>query len=176
MKELCGQPLEEVENEIIGYAALLEEMWKDCCQDLLTWSRQIGMYEKLANYIMEFEAEDFGGDYWYDEGILIAEDMLQKFENSDWESLLQELPQKSVGWKCRLAYCLHDPESMKQLEVLLMLLETDDETLFEISLDSLRSFKDNQKVIQKRDEIVKKINVLLPKAGTVTKKIFFDFS
>ena len=25
MKELCGQPLEEVENEIIGYAALLED-------------------------------------------------------------------------------------------------------------------------------------------------------
>lgn len=133
------------------------------------------MFEKLDNYIKEFETEDFAVDYWYDEGFLIAEDMLQKFEDEDWETLLQVLPGRTIGWKRRLAYCLHDSDDLKQLETLLALIDTDDTELFEILVDSLRSFKNNKDMVQNNNLIIKKIENLMPKAGVVTKKIFQDF-
>lgn len=133
------------------------------------------MFEELDNYIKEFEKEDFAVDYWYDEGFLIAEDMLQNFKNNDWESLIQELPKRTIGWKCRLAYCLHDSNDLKQLETLLVLVDTDDTELFEISVDSLRNFKDNQAIIQNDDQILQKIETLMPKAGAATKKMFQEF-
>ena len=76
------------------------------------------MFEELDRYIKEFEMEDFAVDYWYDEGATIAEDMLHKFKNHDWESLLHMLPNRTIGWKRRLAYCLHDSSDLKQLETL----------------------------------------------------------
>lgn len=133
------------------------------------------MFEELDRYIKEFEADDFAADYWYDEGVLIAEDMLQKFESNDWESLIQVLPKRTIGWKRRLAYCLNDSNDLKQLETLLILIDTDDTELFEISVDSLRSFKDNQFMMQNNNQIIKKIETLMPKVGAVTKKIFQDF-
>lgn len=133
------------------------------------------MFEKLDKYIKEFAIEDFEVDYWYDEGVSIAEDMLQKFENNDWESLLQVLPKRTIGWKRRLAYCLHDSGDLRQLETLLVLIDTDDTELFEISVDSLRSFKDNQVIMKNKNQIIKKIETLMPKVGVATKKVFQEF-
>lgn len=133
------------------------------------------MFEKLDRYINEFEAEDFPVDYWYDEGFLIVEDMLQSFENDDWEYLFQKLPKKTIGWKRRLAYCLHDSNDLKQLEVLLMLIDTDDDELFEISVDSLRSFKDNLAIIQNDNQKIQKIETLMLKVGVATKRMFQEF-
>ncbi len=133
------------------------------------------MFEKLDNYINDFETEDFAVDYWYDEGFLIAEEMLEKFENDDWEKLIQVLPSRTIGWKRRLAYCLHDSSDLKQLEILLVLIDTDDMELFEILVDSLRSFKDNKAMVQNNSLIIKKIETLMPKVGEVTKKIFQEF-
>lgn len=133
------------------------------------------MFEELDRYIKEFETEDFAVDYWYDEGVLIAGNMLQNFDNNDWESLIQELPKRTIGWKRRLAYCLHDSNDLKQLETLLVLIDTDDTELLEISVDSLRSFKDNQVMIQSHNLILQKMEALMPRAGIATKKIFQEF-
>lgn len=98
------------------------------------------MFDEFDKYIFEFAAEDFPVDYWYDEGADIAERMLCRFEKNDWERLWAEMPERTVEWQKRLAYCMEDGTDLNQLKVLLKLAETDDDELFETVVDSLRSF------------------------------------
>lgn len=133
------------------------------------------MFEELDGYINEFEMKDYAVDYWYDEGAFIAQDIIQKFEYEDWDILVKELPQKTVAWKRRLAYCLHNPNDLKQLEVLLILIDTDDNELFEISVDSLREFKKDQDILLLNAQIIQKIQELMPKVGEPIKRIFKKF-
>ena len=133
------------------------------------------MFDEFDKYIKDFEAEDFVGDYWYDEGVLIAEDMLQKFDASDWDLLKQVLPERSNGWKCRLAYCLGEPDDPRHLETLLALADSDDTELFVTAVDALRCFKDNHAAILSNDQLKRKIENLMPEAGIATKKILQDF-
>lgn len=133
------------------------------------------MFHEFDHYIQDFEAEDFNYDYWYDEGCLLAGDMLRKFEVSDWESLRQALPERSNGWKCRLAYCLDEPGERKQLEILLALIDTDDTELFVTAVDALRCFKGSRDMLLCNEQIKQKIENLLPHAGVAAKRILQDF-
>ena len=137
----------------------------------------IKMFDEFDNYILEFADEDFAVDYWYDEGVDIAENMLHKFSDNDWKLLLDIIPQRTVEWQKRLAYCMHDGNNLNQLEVLVELAKNNDSELFEIVVDSLRSFrsKDNLNTIYDNANISLKIKELSPKAGAVVKKIFKDF-
>jgi len=133
------------------------------------------MFTELNKYIKEFEKEDFAMDYWYDEGATIAENMMKKFQDKDWESMLHELPKTTIGWKRRLAYCLHDANNLKELEILLELIDTDDPELFEVSVDSLRSYKHSPDVIKNNPQIVEKIELLMPNVGVATQQVFMRF-
>lgn len=136
------------------------------------------MFDKFNKYISEFEMEEFATDYWYDEGAFIAQEILESFETNDWEALLKELSTKSIGWKQRLAYCLHDGNNLKQLEVLLRLIDTDEDSeLFELCVDSLRSFtnEESRDLLQKKPQIILKIKELMPKVGDATRRIFEEF-
>ena len=133
------------------------------------------MFDDFDKYIKDFGAEDFPGDYWYDEGVLIAEDMLQKFDDIDWDLLKQALPERSNGWKCRLAYCLGKPDDLRHLEILLALVDTDDTELFVTAVDALRCFKNDHTTILNNDQINRKIENLMPEAGIATKGILQDF-
>lgn len=135
------------------------------------------MFDIFDKYLLEFAEEDFAVDYWYDEGIDIAEDMLYKFEDNDWKVLLETTSDRTIEWQKRLASCMHDGSNIEQLKVLLRLLETDDSELFEIVVDSLRGFTSEESInlIQGNSHIVSKIKELLPKAGDATKRVFEEF-
>ena len=135
------------------------------------------MFDEFDKYILEFAVEDFAVDYWYDEGVDIAENMLYEFSNNDWKSLLEIIPKRTVEWQKRLAYCMHDGNDLNQLEVLLKLVGTEDSELFEIVVDSLRGFtsKESLNLIQNDSQVVSKIKELLPKVGETTKRVFEEF-
>lgn len=135
------------------------------------------MCDEFDKYILEFAVEDFAVDYWYDEGVDIAENMLHEFSNNDWKSLLEIIPKRTVEWQKRLAYCMHDGNDLNQLAVLLKLVGTDDSELFEIVVDSLRGFtsKEGLNLIQNDSQVVSKIKELLPKVGETTKRVFEEF-
>lgn len=135
------------------------------------------MFDEFDKYILEFAVEDYAVDYWYDEGVDIAENMLHKFSNNDWKSLLEIIPKRTVEWQKLLAYCMHDGNDLNQLAVLLKLVGTEDSELFEIVVDSLRGFtsKESLNLIQNNSQIVLKIKELLPKAGETTKRVFEEF-
>lgn len=135
------------------------------------------MFDKFDSYILEFIKDDFSVDYWYDEGASIAENMLSEFKTNDWELLFKAVPERTIEWKKRLAYCLHDGDDINQLKILLELIETEDSELFELVVDSLRSFKKNGNLnwIQTNSQIISRIDELTPKAGVVTNRVFEDF-
>ena len=115
---------------------------------------------------------------WKQEGYKEGDDELREVllefdsvENYVWDADKTE-PKRTIGWKRRLAYCLHDFGDLKQLEILLVLIDTDNTELFEISVDSLRSYKDNQTMIQSNNQIIEKMKALMPKVGVATKKVF----
>lgn len=135
------------------------------------------MFDEFDKYIFEFAVKDFAVDYWYDEGVDIAENMLCKFEENDWKVLLEVVSERTVEWQKHLAYCMHDKSDLNQLKVLLKLVETDDSELFEIVVDSLRGFtsEESLNLIQTDSRIVSKIEELMPKVGDVTKRVFEEF-
>ncbi len=135
------------------------------------------MFDEFDKYIFEFAVEDFAIDYWYDEGVDVAENMLCEFAENDWKMLLEAVSERTVEWQKRLAYCMHDKNDLNQLKVLLNLAEIDDSELFEIVVDSLRNFtsKESLNLIQMDSRIVSKIEELMPKAGDATKRVFEDF-
>ncbi len=135
------------------------------------------MFDEFDKYILEFAVEDFAVDYWYDEGVDIAENMICKFEDNDWKALLEAVPERTIEWQRRLAYCMHDGNDLNQLKILLNLVETDDSELFEIVVDSLRGFtsEESLSLIQGDLRIISKIEELMPKVGDATKKVFEEF-
>ena len=94
------------------------------------------MYDELNKYLSGY----FTIDYWYDEGVDIAREIISEFKESDWKMLLEEISKKDVEWKKRIAYCLYDRDNKYEWLLLLELIDTEDDELLEISLDSLRSF------------------------------------
>lgn len=135
------------------------------------------MFDEFDKYILEFAGEDFAFNYWYDEGADIAENMLYEFDDNDWKTLIETIPKRTTEWQKRLAYCMHDESDLNQLSVLLRLVDTDDSELFEIVVDSLRSFtsEESLSLLQNDSQIVSKIKNLLPKVGDVAKRVFQEF-
>lgn len=135
------------------------------------------MFDEFDKYILAFAVEDFPVDYWYDEGIDFAEKMLCEFKEDDWKTLLEAVSERTIEWQKHLAYCLNDKSDLNQLKVLLSLVDTDDNELFEIVVDSLRNFtsEESLNLIQAESRIVSRIEELMPKVGNVTKKVFEEF-
>lgn len=77
----------------------------------------------------------------------------------------------------KIAYCLDSNCNIYELKILLSLLETKDEELFQICIDALRSFttSENKQMIIKNASILQRINNLLPKSGIAVKKVLEDF-
>lgn len=135
------------------------------------------MFNEFDKYISEFAEENFAVNYWYDEGVDMAEKMLCEFKEDDWKILLEKVSERTIEWQKRLAYCMHDKNNLNQLKVLLNLIETDDSELFEIVVDSLRSFtsKESLNLIQVDSRIISKIEELMCKAGDATRRVFEEF-
>lgn len=100
------------------------------------------MYDELEKYLLGY----LPANYWYDEGVDIAQDMISNFKDDDWKQLLEQLSKQDIEWKKKLAYCLNDGSNRYEIVTLLELIETKDEELLEISLDSLRDFVNKETV------------------------------
>ena len=79
-------------------------------------------------------------DSWYDDGYLIARDIMTEFLEEDWKQLYGLIEDKSVEWKKKLAYSIDNQLIEEELKVLFCLLDTDDEELLFMCKESLRSF------------------------------------
>lgn len=131
------------------------------------------MYNEFDKYL----SGNFHDDYWYDEGVTIAQELLESFSEEDWEFLVNEFEDKTLGWRKRLAYCMDDKHNLHQLTILLTLLQDNDDELLELTIDSLRTFdtRQNKELIKTspvlRDTLVKLMNT----PSIPTKRMINDF-
>ncbi len=116
------------------------------------------MYQKLEDYLSGY----FYADYWYDEGVDIAQNIISNFTKQDWEQLQNQLSKQTVEWKKRLAYCLYDTTNPYQFLTLVKLLDTEEKELLEITLDSLRDFINQETVrfLQQNTNVISQIKKL----------------
>ena len=135
------------------------------------------MFTNFNEYLKEFESDDYGVDYWYDEGFSIAQDMLSEFSSDDWVKLEEGLLYASIGWKKRLAYCLHNNNNMQELSILLELFNTEDIELLELVVDSLRGFdtKECKRLIQKNSLVVTTVKEKIKCSSPIIAKVLTDF-
>ncbi|MCM3040664.1 hypothetical protein M3201_13255 [Paenibacillus motobuensis] len=131
------------------------------------------MYKELDNLL----SADTTVDSWYDDGCVIASEMLSEFNLSDWAELSNQVHNKPIEWQRKLAYCLDNECNANEFNILLKLLSTNDEELFEICIDTLRSFTNQEinKMILDNPKILQRINDLLLTASAPVEKILQDF-
>ncbi|KQO01105.1 hypothetical protein [Paenibacillus sp. Leaf72] len=131
------------------------------------------MFEKLDRLLSVHTT----ADSWYDDGFIFAGDMLSEFSPEDWEELSSKALAKPLEWQRKLAYCMDSSCNIYELKILLSLLNTEDEELFEICIDTLRSFAtpDSKQMMTNNPIILDRVHDLLPKSGIAVKKILEDF-
>ncbi len=131
------------------------------------------MYKELDNLL----SADTTVDSWYDDGCVLASEMLSEFSPSDWEELSNQVLSKPIEWQRKIAYCLDNKCSVHELNILISLLNTNDEELFEVCIDTLRSYssQESKKMILDNPQILQRVNDLLPTASIPVRKMLEDF-
>lgn len=129
------------------------------------------MYNKFDVCISDFSHESDPSDYWYDCAILEATEMLNKFNNNDWELLLSQIKLKPIFWQKRLVECLGDLHNSHELDVLLNIINTNSEELFISCVDSLRLLDLSNLDKSEKKSILLKIDILLQNASSPVKSV-----
>ncbi|MGE6629196.1 hypothetical protein [Bacillus sp. NPDC077027] len=131
------------------------------------------MYKELDNLL----SADTTVDSWYDDGCVIASEILLEFSLNDWEKLSNQILSKPIEWQRKIAYCLDNECNEYELNILMTLLNTNDTELFEICIDTLRSYSSevSKKMILNNPQILKRVNHLLSTANPPVRIILQDF-
>lgn len=128
------------------------------------------MFRELDNLL----SADTTVDSWYDGGCLIASEILSDFSLNDWEELSNQVLNKPIEWQRKIAYCLDNECNEYELNILIDLLNTNDKELFEICIDTLRSFPIEEGM--KHPQILERVNhVVATTENSLVKVIFQGF-
>ncbi|MED0867247.1 hypothetical protein [Bacillus safensis] len=128
------------------------------------------MFRELDNLL----SADTTVDSWYDGGCLIASEILSEFSLNDWEELSNQMLNKPIEWQRKIAYCLDNECNEYELNILIDLLNTNDKELFEICIDTLRSFPIEEGM--KHPQILERVNhVVATTENSLVKVIFQGF-
>lgn len=131
------------------------------------------MYTEL-NSLLEQNVTD---DAWYDDGFLVAQDIMNNFVAEDWKRLGEEVLSKDIEWQKKLAYCIDNQLIEEELNIICKLLQVKNGELLEMCVDSLRSF-DNEighLYIKNNPQIIQTVKSRIKNAGTIEKIILEKF-
>ncbi|MGM0816390.1 MULTISPECIES: hypothetical protein [Bacillus] len=131
------------------------------------------MYKELDNLL----SADTTVDSWYDDGCVIASEILSDFSLNDWKELSNHVLNKPIEWQRKIAYCLDNECNEYEFNILMDLLNTNDTELFEICIDTLRSYpiEESKKMILNHPQILEHVNHLLTTANPPAKIVLQDF-
>ena len=131
------------------------------------------MYTEL-NSLLEQNVTD---DAWYDDGFLVAQDIMNNFVAEDLKRLGEEVLSKDIEWQIKLAYCIDNQLIEEELNIICKLLQVKNDELLEMCVDSLRSF-DNEVghlYIKNNPQIIQMVKSRIKNAGTIEKIILEKF-
>lgn len=131
----------------------------------------------MYNELDELLLEETTVDSWYDDGFSIAQDILNEFSSDDWQELSNEVLNKDLDWQKKLVYCLDNQRLEEELNIICKLILIDDEELFEMCIDALRTF-DNElgrSFIKKNPQIIMEVGKRMNITGNATKRVLEDF-
>ena len=131
------------------------------------------MYTEL-NSLLEQNVTD---DAWYDDGFLVAQDIMNNFVAEDWKRLGEEVLSKDIEWQKKRAYCIDNQLIEEELNIICKLLQVKNDELLEMCVDSLRSF-DNEVghlYIKNNPQIIQMVKSRIKNAGTIEKIILEKF-
>ena len=128
----------------------------------------------MYNSLLEQNVTD---DAWYDDGFLVAQDIMNNFVAEDWKRLGEEVLSKDIEWQKKLAYCIDNQLIEEELNIICKLLQVKNDELLEMCVDSLRSF-DNEVghlYIKNNPQIIQMVKSRIKNAGTIEKIILEKF-
>ena len=82
-------------------------------------------------------AGDYSDDYWSDDVVLTARDLVERFSSSDWLTLQSAWRSRLPRWQHRCADTLSRDLEGKAVPILLEMVEADDDELVITAADSL---------------------------------------
>lgn len=131
------------------------------------------MFEELDDLLSQNVTEDS----WYDDGYLIAQDILSEFSKDDWNYLNELILSKNIEWQKKIVYCLDNQLIEEELNVICKLLQIEDKELLEMCVDSLRSFDNpvGHQFMKKNPQVIQMVKNKIEGAGLVEKKILENF-
>lgn len=132
------------------------------------------MIEKFDKCIKRYEKDTpLMSEYWNYNGIDDANEIIEDFNDEDWEKLIQLLPERSDIWKLRIINCLYDTEKKENLRVLEALVDTDNIELFRTVLTALSQYDE---LPDETDKIIReRIEEFTPSASKISFKIFDNY-
>ncbi|MDT0124845.1 hypothetical protein Q9R46_19430 [Paenibacillus sp. RRE4] len=131
------------------------------------------MYKELDNLL----SAETTVDSWYDDGCVIAIEILGDFNPDDWDFLSRAAWSKPLNWQKKLAYCLDSTQQIHGFELLISLLTVGDRELFEICIDTLRSYTSpeyKQRLIHE-PLLLERVATVLSGAGIAERRVLEDF-
>lgn len=131
------------------------------------------MYKELDKFL----SEETTIDSWYDEGFSIAQDMLLHFSEKDWKELSYCVLSKPLEWQKKLIYCLDNEIIDEELNVIIKLISVNDDELFEMCIDALRSFNNElgHNYVKENHDIIKMVENKIESSGNAAKRVLEDF-
>ncbi|MEK3826105.1 MULTISPECIES: hypothetical protein [Paenibacillus] len=131
------------------------------------------MYQQLDNLLYA----ETTVDSWYDDGCVIATEILEDFKLGDWDILSREVLSKPLSWQKKLAYCLDSTRERHEFELLLSLLTVEDRELLEICIDTLRSYTspEYKQRLMHEPLLLERVATVLSGAGIAERRVLEDF-
>lgn len=129
----------------------------------------------MLNEVEEFLKGDLPDDHWYDDALFLCEDLLKKFSDMEWETLILKLQQYDVKCQIRLAECLGDIGSRYSVEILLMLVQTENRDLLVSCIDALRGTDISLLSSEEKCSLIKTAKKALINCSEIEKKIISSF-
>lgn len=133
--------------------------------------------EDFVKFINDVSKENASEDYWYDVGVVEAQNMLEEFSQEDWCLLRKLIKDKTIEWQKKVIYSFDGENAEQEIRTIFDVISTKDRELFEMCIDSLRCLvnEKTKSLILERPELLEKVQSLTSENNSIAQKVFIDF-
>lgn len=134
-------------------------------------------YNLFDKLLTEMSDNNYSDDYFYDVGVDEIASIIREFTDKDWCLLKENIVNKNLEYKKKTLYCF-DGENKNEFQIILSVIETGDDELFDIGLDSLRGMIDdtNKDILLANKKLMNRIESLSTNSKGIKTEIYKELS